>query len=80
MLPLFFLFTCVDRDSRSASVITEKRIHPAAGAIPTKETVFCRDSAEYVVDYDTECFPAVDSMVNSLIDNNDQHPFFICFT
>ncbi len=79
MYPLVFLFTCLDIDPRSVPVVAEKGINPAAGTIPTKKTVFCRDSAKQVVYYDTECVPAVDSMVNSLIDNNDQYPIFICF-
>ena len=78
MLPFFFIFTLVKGNSRSASVITEKRIHPAACAIPAQQAVFCSDSAKNVVNNDTERVFTVYRMVNSLIDNKNQYPFFIC--
>jgi len=40
VFPLFFLFTGMDKNPRNVSVVTEKRINPAAGAVPAEETVF----------------------------------------
>jgi hypothetical protein len=79
VFPLFFLFTCVDIDSRSVSVITEKCINPAACAVTADETVIRGNSAKRVVDYNAECIQTVDNMIQSPVDNNDQYPFFAPF-